>query len=420
MKSFVYKLPPKSEKQNFIFNMVGSLANAAVSMVLLIVVSRIAGDSDAGIFSMAYTTAQMIYTICVFEMRNIQVTDAKHEFSFSNVVAFRFISIAVAWAFFVGFSIYKGYSGEKFIVMLALVGYMTLLSLSDLFQGNMHLNGFLSLAGKSLACEVLIASIMFTVTLLLTKNLVISILMMVAVVALWLLFYDIPYSNNFASFKPNFNFIAQKNIFLCAIPLFFSSFMHQYVFNSPKYAIDEVLGSVEQSHYGYLVMPAFFINLLSIFVFRPQLVPLSQKWTGGEYKRFAKTSIILFAWIAIVTVAALVVGYLIGIPVLELLYNTNLSGKRHLLIVLLLAGSFSAGCSLASNLITIMRKQKYCLIAHIITFTTSLFLPKLLVVKIGMLGATLSYLIEMAILFIVMLVIFILAFHKAKGAKQNG
>ena len=73
-------------------------------------------------------------------------------------------------------------------------------------------------------------------------------------------------------------------MFLCALPLFLSSFMHQYIFNSPKYAIEEALTKTDQAHYGYLVMPVFVINLLSLFVFRPQLITLSSDWAEKRFK----------------------------------------------------------------------------------------------------------------------------------------
>ncbi len=419
MEKLIYKLPPKSIKKDFAFNVFGSMINAAVSVILLVVVSHISGDNKAGIFSLAYSTAQMMYTISVFEMRNIQVTDAKNEYSFGSVFAFRILSTIGMYIFFIVFAIAKNFSGEKLTLMILLSAYMTVLSFSDLFQGSMHLGGYLHLAGKSLGFQVLISAVVFSIALIITKNLIIATILMIIVAIIWMLAYDIPFSRNFSDENPKFDLSIQKSIFLCAMPLFLSSFMHQYIFNAPKYAIDDLLTPVEQSHYGYLVMPAFFINLFSIFVFRPQLVPLSQNWTKRKYKAFTKTVIMLFGWIAIVTIAAIGVGYFLGIPVLEIMYSADLSGKRGMLLILLVAGAFSACCSLTSNLITIMRKQKYCLVAYSLTFIVSMFLPQLLVSRIGMLGATIAYLIEMALLFIVMFIFFVIVFLKTKGANEN-
>lgn len=412
MEKFVYKLPQKSEKKNFIFNMIGSLTNATVSVILLVVVSHIAGGEIAGVFSLGYSTAQMMYTICVFEMRNIQVTDAKREFSFSNVITFRLITIAAMWLFFAAFCIVRGYSGQKLAVMLLLTLYMSLLSFSDLFQGNLHLNGYLSLAGKSLAGVVALAAISFSAALAITKNLLISIIPMIAVAVLWILLHDIPYNNNFNKLKPGFDFKAQKNMFLCALPLFLSSFAHQYIFNSPKYAIDSVLTELDQSHYGYLVMPVFAINLLSIFVFRPQLIALSKNWAEKQFASFKKTVARLYIWVAVVTVLALGAGYLLGIPVLELLYGADLSGKRPIFMVLMLAGGFSAASTLTLTLFTTMRKQKLCLIAYAATMLFALVMPEILVKSMGLMGAAVSYLCEMALLFVAMFVLFVININR--------
>lgn len=408
MKKITYNLPQKSVKKDYIFNMIGSMTNSAVSVILLVVVSHIVGGTVAGVFSIAYSTAQMMYTICVFEMRNIQVTDAKNEFSFSHTVMFRIITVFAMWLFFIAFCAIRGYSGQKLIIITMLTFYMSLLSFSDLFQGNMHLNGYLSIAGKSLAGVVALAAICFSVTLVVTKNLLVSIIPMIAVALLWILLFDIPYNNNFAELKPKFEFKILKNMFLSALPLFLSSFMQQYIFNSSKYAIDSIMTEVDQSHYGYLSMPIFCINLLSIFVFRPQLVTLSLNWAEKKFTDFKKTVSKLYIWIIIVTLAALAGGYVLGIPVLELLYSTDLSGKRPIFMVLLLAGGFSALCSLTSTLFTVARKQNICLLAYSLVLIFAFIIPEKLVSAYGLIGAALSYFVEMAILFVILYVLFLL------------
>lgn len=414
MKSFVYNLPPKSEKKNFIFNMIGSLTNAVVSMLLTIVVKRVIGESAAGVFLLAYPTAQMMFTIGVFEMRNIQVTDAKREFSFESISMFRLISIAAMWIFFVVFVILQGFDKETITVMIALTAYMMFMAFSDLFQGNLHRNGYLSLAGRSLSCETLLAAIAFSVVLIITKELLFAAIAMPIVIFVWILLHDVPLNNNFDKFKPSFKILTQTKILLCALPLFSSSFMHQYIFNSPKYAIESILTKEDQAHYGYLVMPVFCINLLSIFVFRPQLITLSKNWAEKQFSSFKKTVVKLYIWVAIVTVAALAGGYLLGLPVLELLYGADLSGKRPIFMVLLLSGGFSAASTLTLTLFTTMRKQWLCLVAYLITMLFALTVPEIMVASWGLMGAAVSYLCEMILLFTVMFISFVISINKER------
>ncbi len=414
MKTYVYKLPAESQKKNFLFNMIGSLTNAIVSLALMVVVSYITNSATAGIFSLAFSTSQMMYTICVFEMRNIQATDAKREFSFGHISMFRIISIVAMWAFFAIFVWIRGFDKETVFVMIAITLYMTAASMSDLFQGNLHRNGYLSIAGRSLACQVAIMAVVFSIALIFTKSLLFAAATMPIVVIVWIFAHDVPFNNNFNKFRPRFQFNALLKMFLCALPLFLSSFLHQYIFNSPKYAIEDALSKSDQAHYGYLVMPVFVINLLSIFVFRPQLISLSSDWVTGKLTSFKKTVVRLYAWVGIVTLVALIGGYLLGIPVLELFYNADLANKKPVFMVLLIAGGFSAASTLTLTLFTTMRKQKLCLIAYAVTMIFALVIPNIMVEQLGLMGAALSYLCEMAILFAVMFSMFLICMKKEK------
>ena len=408
----VYRLPGKSAKKDFVNNMLGSAINAAISVVLLVVVSHILGRDAAGVFSLAYSTAQMMYTVGAFEMRNAQVTDARREFSFGSLFGFRIITILLMWSASAAFILLRGYSGEKALLIALVCVYMSMLALSDLFQGNMHLNGYLRIAGRSLACVVILAASAFSITLFFTRSLVLSALPMTAVALLWVVLHDLPYSRNFSGVKPDFNAKKLRAVFLCALPLFLSAFLSQFIFNAPKYAIDTLMTEADQAAYGYLVMPAFVINLLSIFAFRPQLVSLSENWARGNYGKFRRTALLLYLWIGIVTAAALGGGALLGLPLLGFLYGTNLEGMRGTLLILITAGCFSACSTLALTLFTTMRKQRLCLIAYGVTAVFSLFVPRLLVGSAGVLGAALAYLAEMLLLFLCMIVMLVITFRR--------
>ena len=423
MKYLSHKLPQKSVKKDYILNMLGSIINSCVSVILLVLVSRLTPPNSTlpGALSLAYTTAQMMYTIGVFEMRNIQATDAKNEFGFANILMFRIITIFGMFVFAVFFVLFKGFTGTKAVLILLLTAYMAFQSLSDVFQGVLQKNGYLFLSGMSVGGIGLFALLSFSVTFFLTRNLIISVIPMTVFAAVWIFFFDIPFAVNLIKIKFEFNLNKLVTIFMAALPLFLASFLQQYIFNSQKYAIEDCIADVNtrdivQATYGYLVMPTFFINLLSIFVFRPQLVTLSENWIKGQYKKFIKIVSLLYGCIAIAMILALGCAYILGIPVLEFLYNADLSNKRGCLLILLVAGTFSAACSLTSVMLTVIRKQKFGLISYIVAFLLSFFLPKILFQKYGLFGACVSYTIEMFVLFTVLFAIFIyFIFSKTKS-----
>ena len=57
------------ERKIYLWNIIGSMANALASVILLFVVTRVLGANDAGIFTLANSTALMMLTIGFYEMR---------------------------------------------------------------------------------------------------------------------------------------------------------------------------------------------------------------------------------------------------------------------------------------------------------------------------------------------------------------
>jgi O-antigen/teichoic acid export membrane protein len=414
-----YRLSAKSPKKDFIFNMFGYTAMSLVSVVLLMIVSYIKGEEVAGIFSLSYSTAYMMYTVAMFETRTVQVTDTERNFSLSDFMLFRILTVLLMLTASAAFVIIKGFSPEKIILTLIICVYMALLAVSDIFQGSLHLNGYLKNAGFSLGAQVLLAAAGFTVSLLITGNVFVSSAVMAAIVLIWILVYDMPFARNFGSLVPKSSAEKLKKLFLATAPLFISVFINQYNFNTPKYAIDRYLTEVDQSHYGYLVMPAFIINLMSMFMFRPQMVPLSEKWASKNYKGFGKTVLMLYGWIIAVLIAALCGGWLLGIPVLNLLYHTNLNEYRALFMILLIGGGFSAGSSLTIVLLAVIRKQRHALIAYISAFVIALFVPNLLVKNYGFTGAIFAYLVITSSLFILLFAVFLICLKTSGKVRAN-
>ena len=72
----------KSAKANFSWNMIGSIFESALSFVLLIVVNRIMGESSGGVFTLAFSHAQLMYYLATLEVRPIHSTDVKQKYRF--------------------------------------------------------------------------------------------------------------------------------------------------------------------------------------------------------------------------------------------------------------------------------------------------------------------------------------------------
>ena len=200
-----------------------------------------------------------------------------------------------------------------------------------------------------------------------------------------------------------------KQIFVACFPLFVGNFLSQYIGNAPKYAIDAQLGDELQACYGFISMPVFVIGLLNNVIFTPIIRIMAENWAKNNkkafLKRFGQQVLIAIG----ITLVCIVGANLLGIPVLSIMYNTDLSSYKRELLILLLGGGFLALSGLLNTVLTIMRFQYPLFWGYAAVAIAALVGSGRVVSKWGMLGATWLYTFLMAALFVVFVFIFIVA-----------
>ena len=70
------------ERDSFVWNMVCSFLAAFQSVILLMVLTRTVDLVTAGIFTIANANANLFLYVGKFGVRNYQVSDVRHEYSF--------------------------------------------------------------------------------------------------------------------------------------------------------------------------------------------------------------------------------------------------------------------------------------------------------------------------------------------------
>ena len=75
-----------TEKEIYIWNITGSMANALLSVVALMLVTRMLNKEDTDIFSIAWSISQLMVTIGTFQIRVYQATDIKANVSVQTIL----------------------------------------------------------------------------------------------------------------------------------------------------------------------------------------------------------------------------------------------------------------------------------------------------------------------------------------------
>ena len=161
-------------------------------------------------------------------------------------------------------------------------------------------------------------------------------------------------------------------------------------------------------------MPAFVINLLSLFVFRPLLTDLAKDWEGDDRKAFTGIVKKMMALIGVLTVAACIGAYLLGIPVLSLIYGVDLSSYRLELVVVMICGGLNAYVYCLYYVVTVTGKQIYLLAGYGVGLAAAVLFGPLLVQRAGIMGAAVSCTLSFALVFTVFLLITAVVIRKQK------
>lgn len=409
-------------KANFFWNMMGSLCNAASTLLLQSVVNRINGDTDAGTFVLAFSFAQTIATVGLFEIRPYQSTDLKRVFSFQDYFTSRILTcglMMIIVAGYLGIQYFQGDSLEKILVVLFLCLGKVIDCMSDVFQGLFQQNDRLDLSGKALAFRIIAATVGFSVALMLTHQLMIASLFYFIFSVIWFAVYDLKVVFQFD--RPGFRLQmdVQRKLFLECLPLFIGSFMSMYLSNAARFSVGNLIGEKAANIYSIIFMPASVINLFSIFLFRPVLTTLSVYWNEQSYKKYIRLTGILTLWVVLLTGIAALGAYLLGTPVLSWFYAQDVSAYRTELVISVVGGGIGAFSTLFYYFLTVMRKQSKVLLGYTVAFLSNFILVPFFIKNWNLIGAALSYPVLMLILSVCFLGIFFWYLQKAKKSQKS-
>lgn len=417
MKSFMLK-SSNIQRDSVVWNMAGSMLFAFQSVIFLMILTRTVGLVASGIFTIAYANANLFLNIGKYGMRNYQVSDVKQEFTFSDYLRSRWISCVLMLGVSVVYVIYTAYtnqySSEKTWIIIWMCLFKIPDALEDVYYGDYQKKGRLDVAAKAMTLRLFISIVFFAGVVILTKDLLVT-LIASTIFTFFLTFLFITWT--YSAFKEEKQEKSHKAIALLkrCFPVFLSAFLSFYIGNAPKYAIDAQLSDELQACYGFISMPVFVIGLLNGFIFNPILYSLSCLWNDGKVKEFLGKIFRQMLIVLVITIICVVGAYLFGIPVLSILYNTDLSFYKKELLILLLGGGFLGLSGVFNAVITIIRYQKALLIGYGIVAILALFLCNLVVRQYEMMGAAVLYLALMMLLCICFAVILFVGVKKKRN-----
>ena len=103
----------EKNSKNVIWNRIGASLTAFTSLFFAIIVTRINGTNDAGIFMYSFATACILYIIGVYLGRTFQVTDISGKYSDTDYIYNRILTCVIMIIIAIIFCLLRGYDTYK-------------------------------------------------------------------------------------------------------------------------------------------------------------------------------------------------------------------------------------------------------------------------------------------------------------------
>ena len=381
-------------KKNTIWNKIGITFNSFNSLFFLIIINRINGVNTAGIFSFSFSIACLLYIVGIYSGRIYQVSDTKKELTDMEYLVHKIITCLLMVGLSISFIIIRNYSIEKNIVIIILTLYKCLEAFDDTLYGYLQKNDELHIVGKSLFFKSIVGVIFFAIVDIITHDLVISCIALTVNSLLFVIFYDIRKAVRYIE-KNKIRWNRVLKLFKIGFSVFAFSFLAVYIVNIQKYIIDILLDDAAQTVFGIIVMPGTIMSLCGQYITAPLLTEIVKCYKQHQCVELKKISRKIVGILLILGILVEVAAWLLGIPVLNIVYAIDLNQYKMDLIFIIMGALFYAVAGIYSTILITMRKNNMQLVIYIADSIVGVIISYYMISMWKLHGATVGYVLTM-------------------------
>lgn len=376
------------------WNTIGLTFNSFNSLFFLIIINRINGVNEAGIFSFAFSIACLLFIVGIYQGRIFQVSDSngvlnnKEYFIHKCITCFLMIVLGFIYV------LIRNYTFHKNLIIIILCLYKCIEAFEENLYAYLQKNEALYIVGRSMFFKSIFGVILFLLVDLYTNNLTLSCMVLVINSLLFMLFYDLKHSYKYIG-NESVRLHKVLNLFTLGFSVFGFSFLAVYIVNIPKYVIDFLLSDAAQTVFGIIVMPGTVVSLCGQYITAPVLNQMVDFYANEQYKNLKQLINKIVLLLCILGLIIEIGAFVLGIPVLSFIYAIDLSLYKKDLILVLLGALCYAVAGIYSTALITMRKNNIQLLIYMIDGVFGFIICYVMISKFGIHGATYGYLATM-------------------------
>lgn len=371
-----------SIKSNMLWNSFGSLTNLFCQWLLTVLVVRLSSGFDAaGILAIAMSVANIFAPIAQYRMRSYQVSDTNKETSAGEYIAFRIITILIA---FIVSLIYMLIVSEpvSYLATLVYLLYKSVESFIDVLHGvdQQHLR--MDYCGKSMALRGALSLVAFSLVLAITNNLELAIFAMFLSV-LPVIALDWISAKQFDSLTPYIT--VKKTIYLLrsCFPGAAGTSICSAVTSIARQTLSNISGASMLGIYASVCTPVVIVQAGSSYIYSPLLGVFAEHLNQGNKSRFnnllAKVTLAMIGLL----IAGLIAFRIFGRWFLLAVFGEQIASYEYLMYPAIVSVVSCAYCTFLCDLLIASRTMLGVLIGNLIAFALVSALSPILIDLFG-------------------------------------
>jgi O-antigen/teichoic acid export membrane protein len=389
--------------KNISWTFFGNIIYSACQWAILSIIAKVGSSLMLGEFNLAFAITTPIFLFTSLQLRSVIATDQKNEYSFQEYFQLRFFLSILSLAVIIILAMFLHHDMSFNLVLIGTASIKFLESISDIFYGKFQQEEKFDNISISLIFRGIAYIALYFFGVFFFQNLFIGILF-VTVALIGLLYYD--YKKVTEKVKINFD---RKRLLLLtreSLPLGIVVLLISLIDNVPKYFIEYHIGTKELGYYTSIVYITIIGSTIINAFGQASMTRLSLYFQQKNMAQFIKLQTQLIVFTIILGLGLLSGVYVIGDKLLVLLYNADFANYFDVFKNIMIGAIFIYISSILGYGITAARyfKVQPLILTLVLLFNASV---SFLLVKNGISGISLAYLITGIINLLCQLTVFI-------------
>ncbi|HEX5432366.1 MAG TPA: hypothetical protein VFW83_10390 [Bryobacteraceae bacterium] len=313
---------------------------AACQWGMLSVLAKLGDASIVGEFTLGLAVGAPVFMFTNLQLRTVQATDVRVESGFADYFTLRLLATLFGLVVVASILTFLHDSATVRMVVFLVAIAKCVECMSDATAGLLQREERLKLVAISLMIRGVGSVLAFSLAFAYFRRLAVAVVAMIAVWFAVLILYDLPNAKQlmgpdegFFRFDP----AMLKRLAFLSLPLGWVATLQSLNVNIPRYFLEHYMGLADQGIYASLAYLIVVINLVTFALSQSATTRLARMFAEGRRRHFAGLLAKLSGLGILVAAIGAPLAYLVGKPILTLVYRPEYADHVGLLALLVVA-----------------------------------------------------------------------------------